>query len=99
MPDTTRLYAQLDETDNELTDIHARARTLMDTIEGLIRAFAADHGCADKSVNYAVEYTADSLIDLIDDAAGPAYRRKVRLENEIGDIEAADERRSAPMVL
>jgi molecular chaperone GrpE (heat shock protein) len=99
MASTERLYAQLDETANELSDIGDRARKLTADIESLIRAFAADHSCSDKSVNYAIEYTTDALVDLIDDATGPAYRRKTRLEDEIGAIEDADLRRSAPMVL
>lgn len=90
MPDTESLYAQLDEAHNELADIGERARKLTDQIGDLIRAFAADHSCSDKSVDYAVEYSADALTDLIDDATGPASRRKVRIENEIGNVEEAD---------
>lgn len=94
-----RLYAQLEEAENEIADIRERARKLRTAIDAMIRAYAADHRCTQKSVDRAIEYTADALLDLIDDAEGPAYRRKCRIENEIGDSEYADERRSAPMVL
>lgn len=99
MPDTERLCAQLDEAHNELADIGERTRKLTDQIGDLIRAFAADHSCTDKSVDYAIEYSADALTDLIDDATGPAHRRKVRIEDEIGSIEDADLRRSAPVLV
>lgn len=96
---TERLYGQLDATDDELSDIRAKASKLKADIGALIRAFAEDYSCSSKSTDYALEYTEDALVDLIDDAEGPTYRRKVRLEDQIGDIEDADLRRSAPMVL
>ncbi len=99
MPSTERLQGQLDEAVNDLADIRARANALTVQICDLIVDFANDHGCSDKSVGYALEYTADALTDLIDDAEGPSYRRKVRLEDEIGVIEDADLRRSAPQAL
>ncbi len=96
MTSTEHLYRQLDEADNELSDIRIRARALAIGIEGLIRAFAEDHGCGETSTTYAIEYAADALTDLIDDAEGPAARRKIRIEDEIGEIENADLMRSIP---
>ncbi len=93
--DTERLYGKLDEASNEISDIRAREQRLIEQINGLINAFGADHGCSDKSVNYAIDYTADALLDLFDDAEGPAARRKIKIELEISEIEEADLRRSA----
>ena len=99
MPDTERLHAQLDAAENEMADIRARANALIVQISDLIVAFADDHDCTDKSVAYAIEYAADALTDLIDDAIGPAARRKVRLENEIGVAEDADLRLNAQVTI
>lgn len=92
--DTERLYSQLDDAENEITDIHAKSNKLKEDIAVLIRAFAANYRCSDKSMDYALDYTADALTDLIDDAEGPACRRKVRLENEIsGALPRSEARR------
>lgn len=99
MAATERLYAQFDETSNELADIRERYKRMLGRVNAEIRAFAADHRCSESSLNRTIEYTADACTDLLDDAEGPAWRRKCRLENEIGDIEEADLRLSAPVVL
>lgn len=96
MPVTTRLYAQLDEAENEMAGIRAKGNVLRNAVADLIRAFAQDHDC---SPDHALEYVDGELAELVDDAEGPSYRRKCRLENEIGDIEYADLRLSSPVVI
>ncbi len=93
---TERLYAQLDEAQNEMDDIKARGVTLYKAIDALVRAFAADHSCDADGTMEAID---EAIAELVDDAEGPAYRRVSRLEDEISNIEEADLRRSAPMVL
>ena len=99
MPDTEYLQARLGEAHNEITDIRERGQKLRGAIAYLICAYAADHKCSQKSIDYAIEYSADALTDLLDDAEGPACRRATRIEMEIGDIESPDLYRSSPAVV
>lgn len=96
MPDTERLYAKLDEERDAIADIREKGNRLRNQIGALITAFAQDYACKPDGT---LDYVDGALLDLISDAEGPAIRRKYRWENEIGDIEYADERRSAPAVL
>jgi len=96
MPSTERLYGQLDDADNEMAGIKAKGAALYKEIADKVRAFAEDYDCQPDST---LEYIEGAIADLVDDAQGPAWRRKCRLENEIGAIEDADLRLNAPVVL
>ncbi len=93
---TERLYSQLDEARNEMDDIKARGVTLYRAIDALVKDFALSHSC---NPQIAMEAIDEAITELVDDAEGPTYRRAARLEDEISNIEEADLRRSAPMVL
>ena len=94
--DTERLYDRIAAAESELHDIDAAARALGEQITALVARFCTRF---DADQKHADGYIADMVSDLVFDAAGPAYRRKVALEDQIADIEDADLRRSAPVVL
>ena len=96
MPDTERLYDRIADAESELHDIDAAARALGEQITALVVEFCTRF---DADQKHADGYIADMVSDLVFDAAGPAYRRKVALEDRISEIEDADLRRSAPVVL
>ena len=94
--DTAHLESNIDEATLEMQTIEREGRELGLQVAELIEAFGKRHRC---DVTGTLEYVAASLADLISDASGPAYRRKVRLEDAIGRLEDADMRRSSPVVL
>lgn len=94
--DTTRLYAQLDEAELEIEAIKRGGVDLYKAINALVLAYANDYGC---DASGTMEHIDDAISDLVNDAEGPAWRRKTRLEDEIGAIKDADLRLSAPVVL
>ena len=96
MPDTECLQSKLDEARNELDAIKADGAALYAAIKVLVETFAKKH---DGDGERALEHINDALQDLMGDAGGPAWRRKVKYEDRIGAIEDADLRRSAPVVL
>ena len=96
MRNTEALYDRLGDTEAEIANIRADARDLGDKLSDLINEFCTKH---DADYSAAMGYVTDLLSDLVFDASGPAERRKIALEEKIADIEDADLRRSAPVVL
>ncbi len=94
--DTERLYAQLDEATDAHADVIAKGVILRRKVEILIREYAKDYDC---NPDATLDYVLGALVDLADDAEGPAYRRKVRLEEEIGAIEERDLRLNSPVTI
>ena len=94
--DTERLYDRLAQAEAEIRDIHADARELGEQLSDLINKFCQKH---DANYSYAMGYVEDLVSDLVFDASGPAERRKIAAEDRISEIEDADLRRSAPVVL
>jgi len=95
-PDTLNLYGALDSASNEFDAIARDGADLGCKIGALMIEFGKRHRC---DAAGAIEHVNDALSDLINDAQGPSYRRRVRLEDEIGALEDADMRRSSPVVL
>ena len=93
---TDRLYAQLDEASNEIEATQRGGVTLYKAINDLVMAYAEKYRCDATST---MEHIDDAISDLVNDAVGPAWRRKTRLEDEIDQIEEADLRRSAPVTI
>lgn len=96
MPDTLNLYSALDSAANEYDAIARDGKELEGKIGSLLADFGHRHRCDTAG---PLEHIHDALTDLINDAQGPSYRRRVRLEDEIGALEDADMRRSSPVVL
>lgn len=97
MPSTERLHDQIADCDAEMKRIRDDAYALQEAVAALVSDFAVKHPKAETSG--LTDDFAFRLADIIDDLEGPAFRRKTRLEDEIGNIEWADLNRNAPVVL
>lgn len=97
MPSTERLEDQIHDAEREMKTIARDAGDLQDALDALLSAFAMKYPMAD--THTLSEDFAARLADQVDDLQGPSYRRKVRLENEVDDIEWADLERSRPVTI
>lgn len=88
MPDTFQLESQIADADREMKAIDRDAGDLQRAVDDLLSDFRAKYGHAD-TAGLSEAFSA-RLADIVDDLQGPAYRRKSRLEDEIGNIEFAE---------
>lgn len=95
--DTERLYAQVDEAAAEMQRIEREGIELQRGVDALLSDFAMKYPHADTG-SLSRDFAA-RLADTVDDLQGPAYRRKSRIEDTIGNIEERDLMRSSPLVL
>lgn len=97
MPGTERLHNQIADCDAEMKRIRDDAYALQEAVAALVSDFGVKYPKTEMSG--LTEAFADCLSDIVDDLEGPAFRRKMRLEDEIGRIEWADLERDAPIVI
>lgn len=94
--DTEQLHNAIGAADRELAYIHADARRLGEDITAAVTAFCEKHGA---DIDGVRDYITSLISDLVFDAAGPAERRRIAAGGEIADLEDADLRRSAQVVI
>lgn len=94
--DTSHLYWDLDTTKHEVARIYIDAQALAKAIEQLVSDFIERHSGDFEDTLRGIN---DSLSDLTDAAAADHLHHIERLERQINDIETADLRRNAPVVL
>lgn len=95
MPDQyENLNDQIADCDKEMKRIKDDAADLLKAVEALVSDFAVKYPNADTSG--LTEDFASRLSDIVNDLEGPAWRRKCRIENELGAIDSADLWRNSP---
>lgn len=97
MDSIERRHDGIHDAEQEMKRIDSDAADLQRALDALLSDYGVKYPAADTG-SLSADFAA-RLSDIVDDLQGPAYRRKVRLEDEIGGIEERDLRRSAPMVL
>lgn len=95
-PNTEKLNDKIGAAERELATIQADATALRNDLDKLVAAFCEKH---DADLKGARDYLDDLLTDLLFDAEGPAYRRKVAAENKLSVVEDRDLRANSPVVL
>lgn len=96
MPGTCHLYWRLDLTKHEVARVHTDAQALAKAIEQLVQDFADRYGI---DFEEAWKGFNDVLSDLTDEASSKSISEMEELQQQIASIEAADLRRSSPVVL
>ena len=96
MPATEHLYRELDNVRNDVSFIYKAAQALARSIEALVSDFTHRHGGDFEATTDSIN---GALSDLTDDAVRDKLSKIEELERQIADIEQADLRRSAPVVL
>ena len=87
----TALHADLDKAAAEFVQIGNEGADLYRKIDLLVQEYAHAHDC---DATYVMERIDAAIADLVDDATGPSYRRKVKIENDIAEreLDAAESR-------